>query len=162
MSAGTFEYLVTNAFGPENPVTDQILKQNLYETFVEAENRHRDQQKRPDEALSLAFERLRLGIGAALMQACARLSENPEAGKVVELLLKALKAKNIAEIDKTMHDGVEVFENLYTEVFVNNDRERIMALFEQVLEVETRAQLNAVLRDSLEAIDEVDWEPNND
>ena len=163
MSAASFEYLLENAFGPENPLVSQIKKQNLYETFIAAEDEHRAKRpNEPDEKLALAFERLRLGIGAALIQVFARLSENPDSQKVVELFLKALNAKTTEEIDQIMHSEVEVFENLYTDVFVNKDREEVLALFEKNLEADSRAKLNAVLREGLALIDDIDWDHNNE
>src|SRR6478609_1459358 len=163
MSAASFEYLLNSAFGPEDAVGRKILNKNLYENFVVAEDKHREQnQPGYDEALALAFERLRLGIGAALIQVFVRLSENPESKEVVELLLTALEAKSVEDIDQIMHQGVSAFDNLYADVFVNQDRENILALFERNLEAENRAQINGVLRESLVLLDNVDWEHNND
>ena len=163
MSAASFEYLLENAFGPEDPLVKKILNKNLYENFIAAEDKHRERNKQEyDEDLAFAFERLRLGIGAALISVFVRLSENPESRQVVDLLLKALEAKNIEEIDQTMHSGVEAFDNLYTDVFVNKDRENILALFERNLEAENKAQLNGVLRDGLALLDNIDWDHNND
>src|SRR5688572_7883514 len=159
MSAASFEYLLENAFGPDDAVTKKILKKNLYENFIAAEDNHRQRTSQEfDEELAFAFERLRLGIGVALIQVFVRLSENPESKQVVELLLNGLEAKSIEEIDKIMHDGVSAFDNLYTDVFVNKDREDILALFEKNLEAENKAQLNGVLREGLTLLDHIDWE----
>jgi hypothetical protein len=163
MSAASFEYLLENAFGPDDSVTKRILKKNLYENFIAAEDQHRQRTNQEfDEELAFAFERLRLGIGVALTQVFARLSENPESKQVVALLQQALEAKSIEEIDKIMHDGVAAFDNLYADVFVNKDREDILALFERNLEAENKAQLNAVLRDGLTLLDHIDWEHLSD
>src|SRR6476619_7646219 len=112
MSAASFEYLLENAFGADNPVVSKIKKKNLYENFIAAEEKYRQRNKPGyDEELALAFEHLRLGIGAALIQVFVRLSENPESKQVVELLLQALEAKNTEGIDKIMHEGVSAFDN---------------------------------------------------
>ena len=159
MSAASFEYLLENAFGQDDAVTKKILKKNLYENFIAAEDKHRQRINQDfDEDLAFAFERLRLGIGAALTQVFARLSENPDSKQVVELLLNALEAKSIEEIDKIMHEGVAAFDNLYADVFVNKDREDILALFEKNLEAENKAQLNGVLREGLALLDHIDWD----
>ncbi len=163
MSAASFEYLLDNAFGPDSPVKKQLLNKNLYENFIAAEDKHRARTNAEfDEELAFAFERLRLGIGTALIQVFTRLSENPESKLVVELLLQALDAKSIEEIDQVMHNGVEAFDNLYTDVFVNKDRENMLALFEKNLEAENKAQLNGVLREALTLLDHIDWEQESD
>lgn len=163
MSAASFEYLLENAFGPDHAVTKLILNKNLYENFIAAEDKHRQRNSQEfDEELAFAFERLRIGIGIALIQVFVRLSENPESKQVVDLLLKALEAKSIEEIDKVMHEGVEAFDNLYTDVFVNKDREAILALFEKNLEAENKAQLNGVLREGLAQLDHIDWEHDSE
>ena len=159
MSAASFEYLLENACGPDDAVTKKVLNKNLYENFIAAEEKHRLRTSTEfDEDLAFAFERLRLGIGVALIQVFVRLSENPESKQVVELILKALEAKSIEDIDRIMHEGVEAFDNLYTDVFVNKDRENILALFEKNLEAENKAQLNGVLREGLALLDHIDWE----
>jgi hypothetical protein len=163
MSSASFEYLLENAFGTENKTKDQILKLNLYERFIEAENKHMERNsKGPDEALAFAFERLRLGIGAALLFVFSRLSEVPESIKVVDLFMEALQSKSPKEIDQIMHNGVEVFENLYADVFVNHDREKVLALFERTLEAESKPEINAVLREALQLIDHIDFTPEED
>lgn len=163
MSAASFEYLLENAFGPEDAVTKKILKKNLYENFIAAEDKHRQRTSQEfDEELAFAFERLRLGIGVALIQVFVRLSENPESKQVVDLLLQGLEAKSIEEIDKIMHDGVSAFDNLYTDVFVNKDREAILELFEKTLESENKAQLNGVLREGLAQLDHIDWDHDSE
>ncbi|KAA9325994.1 hypothetical protein [Adhaeribacter soli] len=159
MSAASFEYLLENAFGPDDAVTKKILNKNLYENFIAAEDKHRQRNSQEfDEDLAFAFERLRLGIGVALIQVFVRLSENPDSKQVVELLLHALEAKSIEEIDKIMHEGVSAFDNLYADVFVNKDREDMLALFERTLEAENKPQLNAVLREGLALLDHIDWD----
>ena len=163
MSAASFEYLLENAFGAEDAIAKKILKKNLYENFIAAEEKHHKRNSQEfDEELAFAFERLRLGIGIALIQVFVRLSENPESKKVVDLLLKALETKSIEEIDKTMHEGVEAFDNLYSDVFVNKDREDILALFEKNLEAENKAQLNGVLREGQTMLDQIDWDHEKD
>lgn len=163
MSAASFEYLITNAFGPEDALGRKLMNKNLYEQFIAAEDKHRAQNKPGyDETLAFAFERLRLGVGAALIQIFVRLSENPESKEVVDLLFNALEAKSVEDIDKVMHQGVSAFDNLYADVFVNKDREDILALFEQTLEAENKAQLNGVLREALTLCDEIDWDHDSD
>ncbi|MBK0402287.1 hypothetical protein I5M27_04780 [Adhaeribacter sp. BT258] len=163
MSAASFEYLLENAFGPDHALTKKIMQKNLYENFIAAEDKHRLRTSQDfDEELAFAFERLRLGIGVALIQVFVRLSENPESKQVVDLLLKALEAKSIEEIDKIMHEGVAAFDNLYTDVFVNKDREAILELFEKNLEAENKAQLNGVLRDGLAQLDHIDWDHDSE
>ena len=139
MTAASFDYLIHNAFGEESARTKELLALNLYENFIEAENKHRAQNTdKYDENLAFSFERLRLGIGAALIQVFATLTDDPGSPKVVDLLFKGLKAKNVEEIDKTMHDGVAIFENLYADVFENPTREQVLALFEKNLEADSR------------------------
>lgn len=163
MTAASFEYLITNAFGLENAKTKNMLKLNLYENFVEAEDKHRAQNNPGyDENLAFTFERLRLGIGAALIQVFATLTDDPGSPKVVELLLNALKTKNVEEIDKVMHDGVAIFENLYSDVFVNPTREKVLMLFEKNLEADSRASINAILREALSLLDEINFHSANE
>jgi hypothetical protein len=158
MTASSFAYLIDNAFGPDDATGKKLLAMNLYETFVGAEDQHRSENKPGyDENLTFAFERLRLGIGAALIQIFARLTEDPGSPKVVDLLLNALKAKNVEEIDQIMHEGVGTFENLYSDVFIHPVREKVLTLFEKNLEADSRASINAILREALSLIDEIDF-----
>lgn len=158
MTTSSFSYLIDNAFGPDNATGKKLQDLHLYEAFIEAEDRHRSLNKPGyDENLTFAFERLRLGIGASLIQVFARLTEDPGSPKVVDLLLSALKAKNIEEIDKIMHEGVGTFENLYSDVFIHPTREKVLTLFEENLEADSRSSINAILRQALSLLDEIDF-----
>jgi hypothetical protein len=163
MTAASFEYLITTAFGLDNAQGKYLLKLNLYENFIEAEDNHRTENKPGyDENLAFTFERLRLGIGASLIQVFASLTDDPGSPKVVELLFKALKAKNVEEIDKVMHEGVAIFENLYSDVFINPAREKVLGLFEKNLEADSRPSINAILREALSLLDEINFSADHD
>ena len=60
-----------------------------------------------------------------------------------------------------MHEGVAIFENLYTDVFENPTREQVLALFEKNLEADSRASINEVLREALSLLDEINFHSND-
>jgi alpha-beta hydrolase superfamily lysophospholipase len=158
MSAKSFALLLDTAYAPETPKVFEEPAAAVYQKLEQAIKAARPQQSSPSEELGFSFERLRLGTAIALIKAYARLADNEGAKDVLQLLLEAVKAKNTREIDKIIQKKIALFDNLYHEIFVNEQREHILALFEQTLDASSKEELDELIMEGLELLQEIDFE----
>ncbi|MCX2738922.1 hypothetical protein [Pontibacter anaerobius] len=162
MSAKSFELLLETAFDSPNPQVFEEGAATVYNDLERALREAKFSQGTSREQLSYRFERLRLGVAIAFVQAFLRLADNEKSKEVLEVLQEAIKAKNTREIDKIVQKRIASFDNLYHEIFVNPQREEILHLFEQTLDAGTKEELDELIMDGLELLAEVDWDaPHN-
>jgi len=57
---------------------------------------------------------------------------------------------------------IAAFDNLYHEIFVNEQREQLLGLFEQTLDAGSKEELDELIFEGLELMQQVDWDANND
>ena len=158
MSAKSFELLLQTAFAPETPQVFEGPATDVYQQLEQALKQSRiSQGTKASEEVGFRFERLRLGVAIALIKAYARLADNEGAKDVLGLLLEAVNAKNTREIDKIIQKKIGLFDNLYHEIFVNEQREHLLALFEQTLDATSKEELDDLILDGLEALQEIDF-----
>ncbi|MBC5993407.1 hypothetical protein [Pontibacter cellulosilyticus] len=158
MSAKSFEMLLELAFDTDKPAVYEEGAANAYQQFERA---YRDAQVKggkPTEELNFRFERLRLGVAIAFVKAFIRLSENEKSHEALEVLDSALKAKNTREIDKIVQKQIGKFDHLYHEIFVNEQREYILGMFERTLDAASKEELDELIFEGLELLPEVDWD----
>ncbi|GAB3829701.1 hypothetical protein [Pontibacter rugosus] len=157
MSAKSFELLLQTAFDTEEP---NVFEEGAPEVYLALERALREAKfakgNNRDE-LSFRFERLRLGMAIAFVQAFLRLADNEKSQEVLEVLKDALKAKNTREIDKIIQKRIASFDHLYHEIFVNPQREGILELFEFTLDAGTKEELDDLILEGLELMAEIDW-----
>lgn len=158
MSAKSFEMLLELAFDTEKPQVYEEGAANVYQHFEKA---YKDAQKKggkPTEELNFRFERLRLGVAMAFVKAFVRLADNEKSHEALEVLQDALKAKSTREIDKVVQKQIGKFDHLYHEIFVNEQREFILGLFERTLDAASKEELDELIFEGLELLPEVDWD----
>ncbi|PVY41687.1 hypothetical protein [Pontibacter virosus] len=158
MSAKSFELLLQTAFAPEKPQVFEEPSTVVYQQLEQALRNSRAQGGKVAEEVGFRFERLRLGVAIALIKAYARLADNEGAKDVLGLLQEAVKAKNTREIDKIIQKKIGLFDNLYHEIFVNEQREHLLALFEQILDATSKEELDELILEGLEALQEIDFD----
>ena len=158
MSAKSFEMLLELAFDTDKPQVYEEGAANVYQQFERA---YKDAQKKggkPTEELNFRFERLRLGVAMAFVKAFVRLADNEKSHEALEVLQDALKAKSALEIDKVVQKQIAKFDHLYHEIFVNEERDYLLGMFERTLDAASKEELDELIFQGLELLPEVDWE----
>ncbi|MFD2514320.1 hypothetical protein ACFSRY_10620 [Pontibacter locisalis] len=158
MSAKSFEILLETAFDTENPSVFEEGATKVYEQFEKVYRDTHLKGGKLTEELSFRFERLRLGVAIAFVKAFTRLSTNEKSKEALDTLKEALKAKSTREIDKIVQKKITTFDNLYHEIFVNEQREQILELFERTLDAATKEELDELIFEGLDLLQEVDWD----
>lgn len=158
MNAKSFALLLESAFAPEPAQVFAEPTEQVYLLLTQAIKAARQQQGKANEEVGFRFERVRLGVAIALIKAYSRLADNEGATDVLHLLLEAVKAKNTREIDKIIQKKIALFDNLYHEIFVNEEREHLLALFEQTLDATAKEELDELILEGLEAIQSIDFD----
>ncbi|GAA4315930.1 hypothetical protein [Nibribacter koreensis] len=148
MSALIYQQLLSQVFSEETASLHHRIS-SLYQELEEAL-----QQARPgklsQEMVSYRFERLRLGIGITLLQLLTDLGGDEDSAEVRDLLQDALDAANVQEIDKRIQKKGHLFEELYTDLYVNAEAEHVLSLFERTLESSTKEETDELLEEALE------------
>lgn len=159
MSATTFQAFIQQAFTAEQEnfhASILPLYGQLESALVEARPGQKSQ-----ELVSYRFERLRLGLGIALMQILTDLGGDEDSAVVRDLLEEALQARNIPEIDATIQKKSHLFEELYTELYVNPEAEEILSLFEETLAANTKTEMDQILEKALDVTQHLEF-PEDD
>jgi len=154
MSAPAYEQLLRQAFHTKEDAARFLTEPNLtaYAAFQQAAKAD----------LAFRFERVRLGVAMALMKLLADLGDHEESRRVLDVLHKALGAKSVADIDATITRDAKLFERLYTNLYVNEDGEQLLNLFERTLDADTRQLMDEAIQDALEVAGELDFSPHAD
>jgi alpha-beta hydrolase superfamily lysophospholipase len=158
MNAKSFSLLLDTAFAPEPAQVFAEPADQVYLNLTQAIKASRQQQGKANEEVGFRFERVRLGVAISLIKAYSRLADNEGAKDVLHLLLEAVKAKNTREIDKIIQKKIALFDNLYHEIFVNEQREHLLALFEQTLDASAKEELDELIMESLETVQAIDFD----
>ena len=162
MSARSLELLLETAYDNERTPLPGEAAGSIYRDFESAYKAARTSSAKVPEALSFRFERLRLVIALAFVKAFTRLSHNEKSVEALDVLQDALQAKSTKEIDKVVQKRIAAFDNLYHEIFVNEQREQLLGLFEQTLDAGSKEELDELIFEGLELMQQVDWDANND
>lgn len=154
MSASAYEQLLRQAFPTKEDAARFLTEPNLtaYAAFQQAAKAD----------LAFRFERVRLGVAMALMKLLADLGDHEESRRVLDVLYKALGAKSVADIDATITRDAKLFERLYTNLYVNEDGEQLLNLFERTLDADTKPLMDEAIQDALEVAGELDFSPHAD
>ncbi|MCB2378188.1 hypothetical protein LGH70_11375 [Hymenobacter sp. BT635] len=154
MSNSLYEQLLREAFRTEAEAAQYLTPTELsaYKTF--------EQAPKPD--IAFRFERVRLAVAMSILKLLADLGDHEESRQVMTVLHRALKAKSVGEIDATITKDAKLFEKLYTNLYVNEDGEQLLNLFERTLDADTKALMEEVIQDALRVARELDFSQNED
>ncbi len=169
MSVVTFETLLRVAFGERYDEFFSAAETTAYSRLDRAL-----QQADAGVAVSFAFERVRLGVALALLQLLIDLRDegetvvsipapdgpDDEARAVQRILHRALReAQSVEEIDGLVQAEASAFERLYTDLFVDDDGELVLLLFERTLAADTRRELDRCLTEAARLAEYLHTEP---
>jgi hypothetical protein len=160
MSASIYQQLLSQVFSEESASLQQRISP-LYQELEEALQQARP-GKMSQELVSFRFERLRLGIGITLLQLLTDLGGDEDSAEVRDLLQDALEAASVQEIDKRIQKKGHLFEELYTDLYVNAEAEHVLALFERTLESSSKEETDEVLEEALELAHDLEIQPGSD
>jgi len=86
---------------------------------------------------SFRFEQWRLGVAASLLRLLADLGDHDEARRAADVLHRALNtAKSPQDIDKQIGKENKLFEQIYTNLYVNDEGEALLDLFARTLDAD--------------------------
>lgn len=107
--------------------------------------------------IAYRFERVRLGVAMSLMKLLSDLGDLEEARAVLDVLHRALKAPSVAAIDTTIQKDAAIFERLYTNLYVNEEGEQLLHLFERTLDADSQPLMDDVIRETLRLAPTLDF-----
>ncbi|WP_210463955.1 hypothetical protein [Rufibacter roseolus] len=160
MSDSLYQQLLDQVFGLE-PVDLRTEISPLYLELEKALQEARPGRKSQEE-VSYRFERLRLGLGISLLQLLTDLGGDDESAQVRDLLQEALQASTVKGIDTVVQQKSYLFEELYTDLYVNADAEHILALFEETLNASSKEEIDDLLDRSLEIAEDLEFQGEED
>ncbi|NML67467.1 hypothetical protein HHL22_19875 [Hymenobacter sp. RP-2-7] len=112
---------------------------------------------------SFRFERWRLGIASSLLHLLAELGDFELARRAAEVLHRALStARSPEDIDQQIGREAKLFDQLYTNLYVNDDGEELLDLFARTLDADAPALLEAVQAEAVDIARELDFEVEDD
>ncbi|UOQ65267.1 hypothetical protein [Hymenobacter volaticus] len=107
--------------------------------------------------LPFRFERVRLGVAMSLLQLLADLGDHDESRQVLAVLHRALGARSTSEIDSIIQKDAKLFDKFYTNLYVNEEGEQLLHLFERTLDADTKPLMDEVIHEALALIPELDF-----
>ena len=150
MSALRYEQLLRAAFRTDADAAYYLTEPDTaaYATFE-----HANQADTP-----FRFERVRLGVAMSLLKLLTDLGDHEESRRVLDVLHRALRARSVADIDATITREAKLFERLYTNLYVNDEGEQLLHLFERTLDADTQPMMDAVIKEALALAQELDFD----
>lgn len=149
MPTSSYQRLLDLAFA-EPAAAARYLTPATHEAY------HMFRQAAPAD-IAYRFERVRLGVALALLRLLAELGDMEEARHVLDVLKNALQAPSVAGIDKAMQKGATTFDQLYANLYVNEDGEQVLHLFERTLDADTQRLMDDVIEEALELVPMLDF-----
>lgn len=105
------------------------------------------------------FEQWRLGVASALLRLLADLGDHDEARRAADVLHRALStAQSPADIDQQIGKENKLFEQIYTNLYVNDEGEALLDLFARTLDADAPALLAAVQAEAVDLARTLDFE----
>ena len=109
------------------------------------------------------FEQWRLGIATSLLRLLADLGDHEEARRAADVLHHALStARSPEDIDKQIHKESKLFDQIYTNLYVNDEGEALLDLFARTLDADAPDLLAQVNDEAVDLARELDFEASND
>jgi hypothetical protein len=112
---------------------------------------------------SFRFEQWRLGVAMSLLRLLGDLGDHDEARRAADVLHKALNtAKSPQDIDKQIGKENKLFEQIYTNIYVNDEGEALLDLFARTLDADAPDLLAQVEDEAVELARSLDFEAENE
>ena len=109
------------------------------------------------------FEQWRLGVAASLLRLLADLGDHDEARRAADVLHRALStARSPADIDQQIGQENKLFEQIYTNLYVNDEGEALLDLFARTLDADAPDLLAQVQQEAVDLARELDFEALKD
>ena len=120
-------------------------------------------QAAPASEQPFQFERWRLGLASSLLYLLAELGDFDLAYRAANVLHQALStARSPDDIDQQIGREAKLFDQLYTNLYVNDEGEALLDLFARTLDADSPALLGAVQAEAVEVARELDFEADTD
>jgi hypothetical protein len=109
------------------------------------------------------FEQWRLGVATSLLRLLADLGDHDEARRAADVLHRALStARSPEDIDKQIHKESKLFDQIYTNLYVNDEGEALLDLFARTLDADAPDLLAQVNDEAVDLARELDFEARNE
>jgi hypothetical protein len=109
------------------------------------------------------FEQWRLGVATSLLRLLADLGDHDEARRAADVLHRALStARSPEDIDKQIHKESKLFDQIYTNLYVNDEGEALLDLFARTLDADAPDLLAQVNDEAVDLARDLDFEARND
>jgi hypothetical protein len=112
---------------------------------------------------SFRFEQWRLGVAMSLLRLLGDLGDHDEARRAADVLHRALSTANSPQdIDKQIGKENKLFEQIYTNLYVNEEGEALLDLFARTLDADAPDLLAQVEDEAVELAKTLDFEAENE
>ena len=152
----TYETLLRLAFRTPADQTNYLTPATLsaYPTFEQATPREQP----------FRFEQWRLGVATSLLRLLSDLGDHDEARRAADVLHRALNtAQSPPDIDKQIGKENKLFEQIYTNLYVNDEGEALLDLFARTLDADAPDLLAQVQQEAVDLARELDFDqPDGD
>lgn len=116
-------------------------------------------ERAPAAAQPFRFEVWRLGVASSLLHLLARLGDFELAQRAADVLHRALStARSPADIDQQIGREAKLFDQLYTNLYVNDEGEELLDLFARTLDADAPDLLATAQAEAVELARELDFE----
>jgi hypothetical protein len=112
---------------------------------------------------SFRFEQWRLGVAMSLLRLLGDLGDHEEARRAADVLHRALSTANSPQdIDKQIGKENKLFEQIYTNLYVNDEGEALLDLFARTLDADAPDLLAQVEDEAVQLANTLDFEAQNE
>ena len=109
------------------------------------------------------FEQWRLGVAASLLRLLADLGDHDEARRAADVLHRALNtAQSPPDIDKQIGKENKLFEQIYTNLYVNDEGEALLDLFARTLDADAPDLLAQVQQEAVDLARDLDFDQSDE
>ena len=104
------------------------------------------------------FEQWRLGVALGLLRLLADLGDHDEARRAADVLHRALStARSPQDIDQQIGRETKLFDQIYTNLYVNDEGEALLDLFARTLDADAPDFLAQVEAEAVDLARELDF-----
>ncbi|GAA4346848.1 hypothetical protein GCM10023185_01470 [Hymenobacter saemangeumensis] len=145
-----YEQLLHIAFHAPNDVRYYLTPAALqaYDAF----------RKAPRNEQPFRFEQVRLGLAMGLLKLLADLGDHHESRQVLAVLHRALnEGRSPEDIDRIISRDAKLFDQLYSNLYVNEQGEELLNLFGRTLDADAPQLLEEVALDAVDLARTLDF-----